>query len=333
MDNRADIRPARDVALLFPGQGAQQRHMARGLYRRRADFRDRMDEVFDAWGPGAAELRDDWLAEHPGVDLDALEHAQPLLFAVDWALGRTVLDWGVRPVALLGHSVGEVAAAALAGVFTLQEAAGLMADRVAQLADTPAGGMLAVHASAEQLSGYLGADVVVGAVNGPRQVLLAGPQEPLDAAERRLRADGFTCRRARAGKPFHSPALAAAAELALPGLVGLPLRPPQLPLHSAYRPGPMSARTATDPCFWARQPAAPVLFGPALDGLLAARDVLLLEAGPGQGLTGLARRHPAVTSGRSAVLPLSPVRSGDDASDLETLRAAAELLADAGHLT
>ncbi|MEV0119120.1 acyltransferase domain-containing protein [Streptomyces sp. NPDC050844] len=322
----------RGVALLFPGQGAQQPFMATGLYRAHPPFRRLMDEVFEVWGAQGAALRAEWLSHSPAVDLDGVRRAQPLLFAVDWALGRMVLDWGVRPAALLGHSVGEVAAATLAGVFTLEEAAGLMADRVAHIESAPAGGMLAVHAAVADMAPFLHADVVVGAVNAPRQVVLAGSEAPLAAAEAQLRAAGFTCRRTRALSPFHSPALAPAAQAALPALSRLPLRAPRLALHSAYTGGLLAAAEATDPRFWAKQPAAPVLFGPALDALLATGELMLLEAGPGQGLTALARRHPAVGTGRCAALGLLPARARGDASDLRTLRAAVERLLSEGRL-
>ncbi|CAL9384638.1 MULTISPECIES: acyltransferase domain-containing protein [unclassified Streptomyces] len=322
----------RGVALLFPGQGAQQHLMAVGLYRAHPPFRRLMDEVLDVWGAEGAALRADWLSGSPDVDLDGVRRAQPLLFAVDWALGRMVLDWGVRPAALLGHSVGEVAAATLAGVFTLEEAAGVMAERVAHIESAPAGGMLAVHATAADMAPFLHADVVVGAVNAPRQVILAGSEAPLAESEARLRAAGFTCRRTRALSPFHSPALGPAARAALPALSRLPLRAPRLALHSAYTGGPLSPDEARDPGFWAGQPAAPVLFGPALDALLGTGDLLLLEAGPGQGLTALAKRHAAVGAGRSAAQALLPVRARGDASDLTVLRTAVERLLAGGWL-
>ncbi|MFF3505748.1 acyltransferase domain-containing protein [Streptomyces sp. NPDC003247] len=322
----------RGVALLFPGQGAQQPFMAAGLYRGHPPFRRLMDEVFEAWGAEGAVLRADWLSDRPSLDPDGVRRAQPLLFAVDWALGRMVLDWGVRPAALLGHSVGEVAAATLAGVLTLEEAVGLMADRVAHIEAGPAGGMLAVRAAAADMTPYLHADVVVGAVNAPRQVILAGSTGPLADTEARLRAAGFTCRRTRALSPFHSPALAPVAEAALPALSRLPLRAPRLPLHSGYTGRALTATEAADPRFWAGQPAAPVLFGPALDALLGTGGLLLLETGPGQSLTALARRHPAVGTGRSTALGLLPPRARGDDTDLRTLRTAVERLLSEGAL-
>ncbi|MDR3084573.1 MAG: acyltransferase domain-containing protein, partial [Streptomyces sp.] len=134
------------AVLLFPGQGAQQPGMGVGLYHAYPGFRRRMDEVLELWRAHGFELRADWLAARRSREVDSLRTAQPLLFSLDWALGRTVLDTGVRPAALLGHSVGEVVAATLAGVFDPADAVAVMADRIARLKGTPPGGMLAVQA-------------------------------------------------------------------------------------------------------------------------------------------------------------------------------------------
>ncbi|WP_307783643.1 acyltransferase domain-containing protein [Streptomyces spinoverrucosus] len=296
------------AVLLFPGQGAQQPGMGVGLYHAHPGFRTRMDEALELWRAHGFDLRADWLAARIGPEADRLRTAQPLLFSLNWAVGRTVLDAGVRPAALLGHSVGEVAAATLAGVFDPADAVSLMADRIGHLDGTPPGGMLAVQARPDEVVPYTTDEVVVGAVNGPRQVLLAGPEDGLRSAEEKLRADGFTCRRARALNPFHSPVLTEAALRALPLLAAVPIRRPKLPLHSAYEPGPLTGERIQDPRFWALQPARPVMFGPALDVVLAGPDVVLAEAGPGQGLTALARRHPRVAKGGSRAIGLLPAR-------------------------
>jgi acyl transferase domain-containing protein len=306
--------------------------MAAGLYRADEAFAARIDEVLALWGAQGRAIRRDWLSATPDVPLDDLRRAQPLLFAVDWALGRIVLDRGLRPDALLGHSVGEVAAAVLAGVLSLADAAALMADRVRHLATAPPGGMLAVAASPEEVAPLLGADVVVGAVNGPRQVVVAGADGPLAAAEARLRAAGLVCRRARTVSAFHSPVVAAAAVRCLPALRATALRPPALPLFSGYTAALLTGRQATDPGFWAAQPAAPVLFGPALDALLATGPLLLVEAGPAQGLTMLAKRHRAVASGASAAVALLPARPAGGDAEPAAVREVYRRLSEEGRL-
>ncbi|MEV3932799.1 MULTISPECIES: acyltransferase domain-containing protein [unclassified Streptomyces] len=314
------------VALLLPGQGAQHSGMATGLYGHDDTFTDAADEVFRALGAPGAHIRDDWLGERPAVPMDHVTRSQILLFTVDYALGRTVESWGVRPAVLLGHSVGEMAAAVLAGVFTVHDAARLMWDRVTRLADGPAGGMVAVAAAPDTLTPYLRDDVVVGAHNAPRQTILAGPDPHLGQVTAALRAQGLVCRTVPSSTPFHSPVLAALSARAEPAFAAVGARPPALPLISGYTAAPLTPGQAVDPAWWSSQPAATVRFWPALEHLLGGAGRQLVECGPGRGLTALARRHPAVLTGRSRVLPLLPAGPADPARIRDDLAAARALL-------
>lgn len=310
------------VALLLPGQGSQFQGMATGLYGREEAFTEAMDSVFAALGTQGSRLRDDWLAEQPSVDINHVTRSQMLLFAVDYALGRSLLSRGVRPRALLGHSVGEMAAAALAGVFRLEDAVRLMWDRVTRLAAGPAGGMLAVAASEQELLPLLDGDVVVGAVNAPRQTVVAGPEPALSEVTARVRAAGRMCRRVPATTPFHSPVLGPFALPAAALYAEVPIREPEFTLHSGYRPGPLSGSALRDSRYWAAQPVEPVQFWPALGRLLADGDTALVECGPGRGLTTVARRHPVVLGGQSLVTALLPGSPAGPERELELFEAA-----------
>lgn len=301
-----------DVALMFPGQGSQYPRMAASLYGTDAVFTSVIDEVFELFGEVGSVACDDWLS---GADVDHVSRAQPLLFAVDYALGRMVLSWGVKPVALIGHSAGEVVAATLADVFSLEEAVSLVRDRVVSAVSIPSGGMLAVAASEAELLPYLAGDVAIAAVNSARQTMLAGSDEPLAAVRARLEADEFVVVTVPATTPFHSPAMQPAADEALAAWNVSP-RAPRMPVYSGYTGTLMTPENALSPRFWTRQLTDAVYFGPALNDLLAMYDVLLVEAGPGQTLTSFARRTKAVRHGASQVLPLL------DASDsVEAARA------------
>ncbi|MGH3982308.1 MAG: acyltransferase domain-containing protein [Pseudonocardiaceae bacterium] len=319
----------RAVALMFPGQGSQHTQMASGLYLHEPVFTAAMDEVFSAFGNEGEPLRSDWLAEHPAVSIDHVTRAQPLLFAVDYALGRMLLSWGIRPAALLGHSVGEMAAATLADVFTLDDAAALILDRVRRLAAAPPGGMLAVAAGTEALEPFLTAEVVVAAMNAPRQTILAGPNDPLDAVAVRLRDAGLTCQRVPSLTAFHTPMLAEATGCAIERFAATPVMPPRMLLYSGYTAEPLTGEKVADPAYWASQPVDVVRFWPALDALLGqCDDVVCVEAGPGQGLARIARRHPTVRTGRGAVVSLLPARPGPAERDRESVAAAFDTLAD-----
>jgi len=316
----------RPVALLLPGQGAQHVRMAAGLYPDEPLFTAVLDEVFEMLGEEGTRLRADWLSACPAVPIDHVTRAQPLLFAVDYALSRLVLSWGVRPVALLGHSMGELVAATLAGVFGLRDAVGVVRDRVRRALDAPPGGMLAVAASPGEVEPHLRDGVVIGAINAPRQTVLAGAEGPLRTVEAALGAQEISCRRVPSLTAFHSPVLAPANEGAERLFGALAMAEPNTTIYSGYTASPLRPEEATDPAFWARQPVDPVLFWPALEALLGDGDFLLVEAGPGQGLAQLARRHPAVRARRSAVVSLLPARPGPPEADRASVCAARDAL-------
>ncbi|MGY1434607.1 acyltransferase domain-containing protein [Streptomyces reniochalinae] len=323
----------RSLVVMFPGTGAQHARMAAGLHGREPVFTEAVDAVLDLLGPEGGAARADWLSDAPTEPMDADTRAAPLLFAVDYAMGRLIESWGIRVSAYLGHSMGEFAAAALAGVFRLEDAVRLLWERVRLQRTTPAGGMLAVAAAERELTGYLGDGVVVGAVNAPRHTVLSGPEGPLRAVADALAADGRTYRRLPSRTPYHSPALAPLVPATRGLLATMPLRAPRTPLFSAYTTLPLRAAEAVSPAFWAVQPTAPVLFWPTLERVLGERDRLLVEAGPMQSLTVLARGHPAVRAGRSAVVPTLPPRALGPEADLRSVRAARqEVLARSGAL-
>jgi acyl transferase domain-containing protein len=297
--------------------------MAVGLYGHEPLFTEAMDTFFAALGAEGKALRADWLSERPTIAMADIRRSQPLLFAVDHALGALVLDRGPTPSALVGHSIGEMAAATLAGVFDLAEAARLVWDRVCRLLDAPPGGMLAVGAAAAELDGYLTHDVVIAALNSPRQTMLAGPTEPLRAVAERLRADGLTCRPVPSTAAFHSPLLADVAAGARPVFANARTRAPRLPVFSSYTCRLLGPAEAGDPGFWASHPVAPVLFWPTLARVLdMLPNALIVHAGPGAGVASLARRHPAVRRGTARVVAMLPERAGDPAADRQATHAA-----------
>jgi acyl transferase domain-containing protein len=328
----AEAARPRPVALLFPGQGSQHAGMAAGLYRREPVFTAAVDAALSHMGEEGARVRADWLdPRNAAVDIDDVRRAQPLLFAIDYALGRMILSWGVKPVAFLGHSAGELVAATFAGVVGLPDAVAMVMARVREAVKIPAGGMLAVAASEERLRPYLVDGVGIAAVNANQQVMLAGSSGPLADVAARLKADGLTAVTVPATSPFHSPAMEPASDAVEADYRRVPLREPRAALYSGYTGGPMSPDDARDPRFWARQITDTVHFRDALDDLLAADDVLLVEAGPRQTLTAFARRHRSVRLGAGAVTPLLPARAGTPEADRQSVLGAAARIWTEGH--
>ena len=300
--------PPPPVALLLPGQGSQYQGMGTGLYGHEPVFTDAVDEVFELIGPEAAPVRADWLSDSPVLPIDEVNRAQVMLFVLDWAISRQVISWGARPAAVLGHSAGELVAATLAGVFSLPDAVTLMWERISRWAEAPTGGMLAVAARSDQIEPLLEGGVVVGIVNSPSQVIVAGPRDGLARSRGNLEAEGFTCRTVPATTGFHSPMLADVVELTVPLVEKAQIRTPDLAFWSGFTATRPTAAELADPYLWARHPVEPVLFWPALEAMLAAGDHRLVEAGPGQVLSTVARRHKAVARGASSAHASMPAR-------------------------
>lgn len=311
-----DVR--RDVALVFPGQGAQQPRMGAGLYGVEPAFTEVMDEFFAAGGDEGPRLRADWLAEQPGPGFDDCGRAQPLLFAVGAALAFAVIARGLRPTVLVGHSVGELAAAAVAGVFSIADGGRVMAARTTAMAATEPGGMLAVAAGVDRIREVLGSDlaehgVAVAAINSPYQTVLSGATAALTAAERTLTAQVVACRPVKARQAFHSPLCAEAAVRFCDLLGRIRLRPPAITVRSTCTARDVTDAESVTPEFWAAQLAKPVLFWPAMDDLLGSGHRVLLEAGPRGSCTSVLQLHPTVRSRTNVVLPLLPAAPRGDA--------------------
>ncbi|MEU9036336.1 type I polyketide synthase [Streptomyces sp. NPDC048352] len=317
----------RGVVFLLPGQGTQHAGMARGLYGTEYTFTRAFDECLDLFDEHGLAVRTAWRTAESDDRLQDTSLAQPLLFAVEYALSRMWLSWGIRPAGLLGHSIGELAAAAVAGVFGLAEGTALVAARARAMEETEPGGMYAVAASAETLAPLLPASLSLAVVNGPRQTVIAGPLPELAAFAEVLKADGISSRPVRTSHAFHSPMMAEAAAKFERAFEGVELRPPAIPIHSAATGRPVTDEEATTPAFWARQLTDPVRFGPALDALLRDDDLLLLEVGPGRTLAALATRHPALDASRHTVVATLPRPGGGSDHDGADWRSAMDALA------
>ncbi|MCM5682955.1 SDR family NAD(P)-dependent oxidoreductase [Schlegelella sp. S2-27] len=289
-----------EVAFLFPGQGAQHVHMGAQLYRDEAVFREAVDRCCELLAPQLDMDLRRWIYPRGPDEAVAAERlqqtacTQPALFVVEYAATRLWDSWGVRPAAMLGHSLGEYVAACLAGVFSLEDALMLVAARGRLLQAMPPGAMLAVGLGESQLAPWLQAGCDLAAVNGVDLSVLSGPWAAIEAAERELQMQGVTVRRLHVSHAFHSritePMLAEYESL----LRRVELGEPRLPFISNVSGTWITAEQARSPSYWVRHVRGTVRFEPGLAELLRRPDRLLLEVGPGETLGALARRHPMV---------------------------------------
>ncbi len=305
------------VAFLLPGQGAQEPGMAAGLYRDEPVFRDELDRAAEAFRPHLSfDLREVLTAEGPGrtppraAELARTEVAQPALFAVEHALARTWMAWGVRPRALLGHSLGEYVAGCLAGVLSLDDAAVLVAARGRLLQGLPPGAMLAVPLPPEEVEPLLVDGLALAAVNGPARTVVSGPPEAVAALEELLAGRGAAGRRLATSHAFHSPMMDPVLPLFAAEVRKVRLAPPSIPYLSNLTGTWIRPGEATDPDYWVRHLRETVHFAPALAELLSDPTLVLLEAGPGRTLAGAARQAlptvPARQGGGLVALPSLP---------------------------
>ncbi len=289
------------IAFLFPGQGSQYIGMGRSLYDLIPEFRATFTHCCDVL---SVEMGLDFKAfmfdARNQESLDNTRYTQPALFAVGVSLGRMLLDWGIQPAVMLGHSIGEFVAAHLAGVFSLDDALKLVAARGRLMAELPQGRMLSVRASIDTVLVAVGEPVDVASINGPLQCVLAGPAGQIDRVQHRLESTGIACRALHTSHAFHSAMMDPVVEPFLRIVKTVTLHAPGIPVISSVTGEPLSATAATDPGYWANHLRATVRFSAALFNALDGGANLFLEVGPRATMSSLAAQHFLAQSGTAA---------------------------------
>ncbi|WP_037842948.1 type I polyketide synthase, partial [Streptomyces sp. NRRL WC-3549] len=285
----------RRTAFMFSGQGAQYTAMGAALYERFPVFRDHVDLCDRLFAPhlgrSVAELVLGGAADPEAID--RTEYTQPALFTLEYALAKLWMSWGVRPNVLIGHSIGEVVAAAVAGLFSLPDAVTLVAARarLMQAVRTP-GGMAAVSASAEDVEPLLAGhpDLSLAAVNAPDQCVVSGGVDALDEVTGLLKERGARVDRLAVSHAFHSPLMAETYDDFRAALDGITFHEPTISLISNVTGRLARFREIGTVDYWVRHIGEPVRF---LDGIRSVAQRgrhALIEIGPQAALTALARR-------------------------------------------
>jgi iturin family lipopeptide synthetase A len=306
----APIHP-RPVAFVLPGQGTQKVGVAAELYAEEEVFRTTVERCSELLRPALGRDLTALLYPLP-ADREEAQNllgetawAQPAVFVLGYALARLWMSWGVRPRALLGHSLGEYVAACLSGVMSLPDALTLVSHRARLMQSLPRGGMLAVSLAAADVEALCGGSLSLAAINGPERSVVSGPLSELDGLERRLIDRRVPCRRLQVSHAFHSSMIDPVLPLFEEQLRRIVLHPPEIPFLSSVTGRWITPEEATDVAYWCRQMRDTVLFGPAAGVLLGADAWALLEVGSGETLSGLLKRHPDLRPDHRVVASLT----------------------------
>lgn len=283
------------LVFMFPGQGAQHLHMGADLYRTEPVFRDTIDRCSRLLLPAlGVDLRQVLYPEAEQANeaerlLTQTRITQPALFVIEYALASLWISWGVKPAAMIGHSIGEYVAACIAGVFIVEDALALVARRGELMQSMARGAMLAVSLREDELRNILPTSLSLAAVNGPTQCVVSGPTPEVEYFLATLSASGTMATLLHTSHAFHSgmmdPILSDFAEC----VSRVPRNQPSIPFVSNLTGNWVTAEEACDPQYWALHLRNTVRFADGVRELLNAGNSVLLEVGPGTTLSSLAR--------------------------------------------
>ncbi|HEX8352001.1 MAG TPA: type I polyketide synthase, partial [Pyrinomonadaceae bacterium] len=310
----------RPVVFMFSGQGTQYARMGAALYESAPVYREHFDRCAELLRPRLGlDLRAALGYDADGADgqaADLLQQTrltQPALFAVEYALAQLWMSWGVKPAALVGHSLGEYVAACVSGVLTLEDALRLVAARGRLMQEAPAGAMLSVALGEAEVAPLLGDSLSLAAVNGAELTTVAGPAEAVAALEEECERRGVACRRLLTSHAFHSAMMDDLLPEWLREVRGVELRAPRIPFVSNLTGTWATAAEVTTAEYWVRHLREPVRFAAGAGELLQDPARVFLEVGPGQTLATLLRRHAARGVGHEIVTSLRAANEpGDD---------------------
>ncbi len=306
---------AKQVVFMFPGQGSQYVNMGLELYKTEAVFREQVDYACG------------FLKSHAGIDLISImypqgdnteeaaamlartRYTQPLLFIIEYAAAKLLISLGVVPQAMIGHSVGEYVAACLAGVLSIEDALTLVSERGRMIQELPGGTMLGVPMSEKEILPLLGDSLSLAAINAPNQCVVSGPNPEIQNLAKQLSYKGVECRQLHTSHAFHSKMMDPILESFTALVSKTKLSSPKIPYISCVTGTWIRNEEAVSPSYWANHLRQAVRFSDGIKEIMAQPASVLVEVGPGQTLSSLAKRHLPNASERVIV---STIRHPDD---------------------
>ncbi|MEM8721263.1 MAG: SDR family NAD(P)-dependent oxidoreductase [Cyanobacteria bacterium P01_G01_bin.39] len=315
----------RPMAFMFTGLGTHYLNMGLELYQLEPVFREQVDrcceflkplldlDLRDIIYPNRSQASEGYQASNStknkpqssldlrkmlGRDRESTDETtqqlnqtyltQPAVFVIEYALAQLWMSWGIRPVAMIGYSIGEYVAATLAGVLSLEDALTLVAKRAQMIQDLPGGSMLAVPLSEEEVRPLLGDRLSLSAINGAKLCVIAGDTDTVEELADQLTEQGLVCRHLQTSHAFHSQMMEPIASSLTELVKTVSLKPPQIPYLSNVTGTWITEAEATDPSYWTKHMCQAVRFTEGLHELWKQQQPILLEVGPGQTLSSSA---------------------------------------------
>jgi acyl transferase domain-containing protein len=311
----------RPVIFLCSGQGSQYVAMGRGLYESEAEFRATIDfcaeylRQFIGTDLRTILFPSDADTAAAAESLNQTRFTQPALFVVEYAMAKLWSAWGIEPAAMIGHSVGEFAAACLAGVFSLEAALEVIAERGRLIQSMPGGAMTAVPLPESRVASMLNGKLSLASVNSDEQCVISGPDHAIGDLEKSLADKGIRYHRLMVSHAFHSSMMDPIVRQFAEFVRRFEPAPPRIPFVSSATGDWITDAEATSPDYWSRQLRHTVRFSEGIAKALKAPGAILLEIGPGHTLSALCEQSPAFAASHEVV---SSLRSrSDDSSDAE----------------
>lgn len=335
----------RPIVFMFPGTGDQYVEMGLELYQTEEKFKNEVDKCAEILLPlmkvdirdilyprGTSEKRE---SKNKKINLRQMLHHEknnpsfeelnntkilhPIIFVIEYAMARLLQGWGVNPQAFIGYSLGEYVAACLSGVISLNEALNLVAKRAQLIDELPKGAMLAISSSESFLQPLLNTELSIAAINSETLCVVSGREELISDLEVQLTDFQVTYRRLQTTHAFHSNMMKEIAQPFRELIQTFELKEPSIPYISNVTGTWITAEEATNPHYWARHLTHTVLFEQGIQNIWQLEDPILIEIGPGQGLSSLASQHSASRNSKNRLVLTTIPTAYDNQSDVKML--------------
>jgi amino acid adenylation domain-containing protein len=283
-----------EIVFSFPGQGSQYLNMGKQVYQNEPLFRAAVDECALLLEPVMGEdIRERIFAigEQAAEEIGNTYYTQPALFVIEYAIARLWMSWGIRPMAFIGHSIGEFVAAHLSGIFSLEDGLKLIATRGRLMSEQPRGSMLAVRATFEEIEKFLSGDLSLAVVNSPGSCVVAGPTSSVELLSQKLNGLKISNRVLATSHAFHSKMMEPIVEPFEEVVAGIKLNIPRIPIVSTATGEWLKDEEAMSPAYWAGHLRSPVLFAAAVKTLGQGGKKIVIESGPKNVTASLIRQQ------------------------------------------